>query len=74
MADLIETAKECLPNDKETIMTVGEQLRRQGVQQGMQDGIYLVAKNLLANGAEIPFVAKCTGLAPEMIIKLRKKT
>ncbi len=54
-------------------MTVAEQLIRRGVQQGAQNTLYLVAKNLLENGLEVPFVAKCTGLSAEIVVSLRNQ-
>ena len=50
-----------------------KQGKQQGRQEGMLQGIRQTAKNLLASGLAIDFVAKNTGLDIELLKKLRDK-
>lgn len=61
----------------ETIMTIAEQLRQEGMQQGMHLGEEkareLFARNLLKENESIERIAKLTGLSIENIKKIKKE-
>lgn len=66
------------PETGDKIMTVAEQLIARGEQKGIQQGMSLrekeIAKNFLASGLEVDFVAKNTGLDIEFLKKLKEET
>ncbi len=52
-------------------MRVGREYSfNEGMQKGMEEGLMQVAKNLLASGTDVAFVAKVTGLSPEVLARL----
>jgi predicted transposase/invertase (TIGR01784 family) len=59
------------PNDKAMMQTLGDYLRQQGMQQGMQAGIskekHDIAKNLHAMGLDATIIEQATGLSREEI-------
>jgi len=57
------------PEVGEKIMTIAEQFKAEGIQQGIE----LVAKRLLSEGAEIDYVAKITNLSLAKIKELKEK-
>lgn len=64
---LLETAIECLPKDKEAIMTVGEQLIARGVQQGIYEGernkACDFARKLILKGLSLDEISELTELS-----------
>ena len=72
---ILELLAENAPKHKEYIMTVADQLRQQGMHEGVilgekkgiEKGIEKVARSMLNEGAEISFVAKTTGLTVEQL-------
>ena len=74
---IITLLSDASPEHKEKIMTVADQLRQQGmiqgVEKGMEKGIATVARNLLNEGAEISFVAKTTGLTEAQLLVIKAK-
>ena len=65
---------------QEGFVSIADALRAEGIKQGMQEGrlqgmkqMQQAAKNLLASGLAIDFVAKNTGLDIELLKKLRDK-
>lgn len=73
-----------LPEKRETIMTLGDQLIQRGIHQGMQQGLHqgmqqgaeqqqeAIAKNLLLRGFETSLIAEITGLSSETVRKIQK--
>ena len=54
-------------------MRVGREYSfNEGLKKDMEEGQSLVAKNLLATGADAAFVAKVTGLSPETVAGMCK--
>ena len=53
--------------------TLGDAWRSEGIQEGMAQGIYLTAKNMLAEGDGVEKIARCTGLSIEEINKMRSE-
>jgi len=68
LADKLESKEQ-----QETIMTIGEALRQEGMQKGRQEGMYAVAANMLKEGSDVKFVQRVTGLSPEQINQLAKE-
>ncbi|MES2142690.1 MAG: hypothetical protein V4471_07420 [Pseudomonadota bacterium] len=62
------TLAEALPNYSEDIMTLAQQLK----QEGREEGRYEVAKNLLAEGMSVELVKKLTKLPDLDLIELEK--
>ncbi len=62
---LIDMLVETLPNEREVIMTFGEQLERKGKLE--------VAKNMLAAGVDLAFIKQVTELSDEEITALVEK-
>lgn len=58
---------------EEKVMTLGQQATYQARQEGLQQGILMTAKNMLAEGTDPVFVAKVTGLPLDVIKKLKEK-
>ena len=65
---LFETILDNLPQDKETTMTVAQQLEQQGRQQSRLE----IARNMLNEGDAAEKVARVTGLDKKIIINLKK--
>lgn len=65
------------PEVGEKIMTVAEQLKAEGIQQGVKQGSEQakneIAERLLSEKAEVAFIAKITGLSLVKIEELKKK-
>ena len=61
-------------------MTFAEKMEEQGIQKGMQkgrkagidEGMVKVALKMLAEGIEVPFITKITGLSQAEIKRLQK--
>lgn len=80
---LLIMARQCLTHDKELIMTVGDQLRAEGMELGMQRGLHQgmhqgikqekenLAINLLLEGFDPPLISKLTKLPAGIIEKLQ---
>jgi predicted transcriptional regulator len=56
----------------ETMQTVAQHLRAEGMQQGMQAGIYAVTKNMIQQGSDEQFISLVTGLSKEKIKELKE--
>jgi predicted transposase YdaD len=69
---LIQKTIEYLPEEKELIMTVAEQCRREGMQQGIQHSLHVVARSMLLEGFDPGLVAKMTKLPSDIVINLKK--
>ena len=67
---ILQLLADSAPKHKEHIMTVADQLRQQGMHEGVilgekkgiEKGIEKVARSMLAKNADINFVAETTGL------------
>ena len=68
---------EQLPEEKEAMMTMAEQLEQKGMQQGMERGMEQerenIARNLIENGIDDQIVAKSTGLPAQEVADLKAK-
>jgi len=64
-----------VPQKKDELMTIAQQIeqrgRLKGWQEGLQEASLKIARNLLANGMDVPTVMKMTGLTEEEIKQLR---
>lgn len=67
---VIEALKNALPDDEDTVMTVAEQLRQQGMQLGANEKQHEIAKNMLADGIDASVIAKTTGVSSDVLTKL----
>ena len=70
-SELVKLVREYLPKDEDIIMTPANQWRQEGVQQGIQSGTYMVARNMLQEGYDPQAVKKVTHLSDQEIQKLR---
>lgn len=65
-----------LPNYREDIMTLAQQLKQEGLQQGREEGIrhnaILIAKKLVSQGRSIQYIKDLTNLSEVEVIKLVK--
>ena len=63
---IITLLSDASPEHKEQVMTVADQLRQQGmiqgVEKGMEKGIATVARNMIAKGLDEALVVETTGL------------
>jgi recombination-promoting nuclease RpnB len=76
------TLAAALPNYREDIMTLAQQLEQKGLQKGLQQGreegrhagehdkAVTIARNMLTEGMSLQTVQKLTGLAEEVVIDL----
>ncbi len=72
------TLADTLPNYREDIMTLAQQLEQKGLQQGLQQGIeqgeyrkaIAIAKNLLNDGTSPQAVQRLTGLSEKEVMEL----
>lgn len=58
-------------NYREDVMTIAQQLRQEGLQQGEQRKAFEIAKEMLAEGADFQFVKRVTKLSDEEMSQLR---
>jgi predicted transposase/invertase (TIGR01784 family) len=63
---------EALPNYREDIMTLAQQLEQKGLQQGHEKARHEMAKNLLAEGFSLDLVKKVTRLPDLALSELDK--
>lgn len=68
---MLEKYKEYLTDDGVFIMTAAEQLKQQGLQQGVLEGKKETAINFLSMGLAVDEVAKGTGLEKSAIEALK---
>lgn len=63
-----------LPNYREDIMTLAQQLKQQGLQEGREEGDHFraltIAKNMLAEGMSLQAVQRLTGLSEKEVMEL----
>jgi predicted transposase/invertase (TIGR01784 family) len=57
----------------EKVMTLAEQLKAEGIAEGLQKGKFEVARRLLAEGSEATFIAKITGISLETLKTLNEE-
>ena len=67
---VLQKIAKALPGEKEKIMTLADQLRFEGMEQGIQDGIALMAKNMLQEGIDFQKVVDITGLDEQKVKSL----
>ncbi len=82
-ANLLNTLASRVPQHEETLMTIAEQLRREGEQRGIQKGrlegiqegrkeeALKIARAMLANGLDHHSVMKMTGLSEDELAEIR---
>lgn len=69
--EFYSTLAEALPNYREDIMTLAQQLKQAGLEEGEHRTKVAIAKNLLAAGGMTPqAVQKLTGLSEQEVIEL----
>ncbi len=60
---------------KETIMSAADQLRQEGHNQGLKQGIQqerlIIATNMLHKGADDAFISEMTGISVELLAKIK---
>ena len=61
-----------LINKTDIIMSYGQQLRQEGMQQGMQQEKLVIARNLLRKNMDVSFITETTGLDKKTITKLKE--
>ncbi len=69
--DVINLYAEALPQAKDKIMTITQQLRQEGRQEGIllgrQEGIFVTACSMLAKGMDLSLIKELTGLTADQI-------
>lgn len=60
-----------VPQKKDELMTIAQQIEQRGRLKGLQEASLKIARNLLANGMDVRTVMKMTGLTEEEIKQLR---
>ena len=83
--EFFELLSQELPEEKEAIMTFGQQLRQEGRQQGRQEGLeqgleqgiqkerFAIAKSLLVKNFEPAMIVELTGLSLSAILQIKKE-
>ncbi len=79
VATLLDRLADQVPEYEGTIMTIAEQLRRQGeqrgmeqgLQQGLQQGRQEVARKMIASGLDAKMICEMTGLTKSELNKLK---
>jgi predicted transposase/invertase (TIGR01784 family) len=65
-----------IPEEKDAIMTIAEELRQEGLQKGLQKGRQeekiIIAKNLLSQAVDTKLIMQVTGLSEAELISLRQ--
>jgi predicted transposase/invertase (TIGR01784 family) len=69
--ELIDAIITVVPDKKEIIMTAAQQLRQQGIQEGIHTKAIDIAKNMLKKGFDISFIQEMTGLTQETIENIK---
>jgi predicted transposase/invertase (TIGR01784 family) len=73
---VFEFIQETLPDHKEAIMTYAEQLKKEGIEQGMMEGMQskaiAIATNMLKEGFQAEAIARLTGMEYEEVENLLK--
>jgi predicted transposase/invertase (TIGR01784 family) len=69
--ELIDAIITVVPDKKEIIMTAAQQLRQQGMQEGIHTKAIDIAKNMLKKGFDISFIQEMTGLTQEAIKNIK---
>ncbi|MCE1713862.1 ISNCY family transposase, partial [Enterobacter hormaechei] len=61
-----------LPEDKDMVMTIAEELEQKGRREGLEEGKLETARALLQNGVSLEIIIRSTGLSREKIEALRQ--
>jgi predicted transposase/invertase (TIGR01784 family) len=77
---LFDTAMECLPKDKEILMTVEDRILQRGVKQGIERGIEQgieqgkieMAKGMLLSGIDEQLILNISGLSHMDLLEIRR--
>ncbi|WP_010598984.1 Rpn family recombination-promoting nuclease/putative transposase [Rickettsiella massiliensis] len=72
--ELVQILTADLPEDKEVIMTFAQQLEQKGLKKGLEQGRreedFVIAKKMLARGADREFIKDVTGLSDKDFLSL----
>lgn len=66
-------AGEIIPTGSEVVMTVAEELRAEGEQRGIEEGLRIVAKHMIVEGEPIDNVMEYTRLTDKEIDEIKKE-
>ncbi len=77
----IQKITESLSDTKGEFMTIADELRQEGRLQGRQEGnqegkqelTHQIATKLLAEGADVDFASRITGMSKDALIQLQKE-
>lgn len=69
--EIIGAFADIYPEFKNKIMTAAQQLRKEGMQQGMQQEKKVIAKSMVKKGLDINLIQEVTGLSKETIKELK---
>jgi recombination-promoting nuclease RpnB len=73
---LLQVFLDTLPEKERVIMNFAEQLEQKGVEKGLQAGLlqgkYLIAKNMLDEGLSVDLIKKVTGLSELELMTLEE--
>lgn len=68
--EVIDELSQVLPQERDIMLSAGQQLRQEGRQEGMQQERQAIAKNLLAAGVTLDLVEQTTQLSKEELSRL----
>lgn len=72
LSEMISIASQISVKGSELVMTVAEQLRQEGIREGIKEGIIKIAKNAIVKGLKEEDIIELTGLTKKEIDKIRK--
>lgn len=70
--EIINIASQISIEGSELVMTVADQLRQEGIKEGIKEGIIKIAKNAIIKGMKEEDILELTGLTKKEIDKIRK--
>ena len=71
LEDLLATFEKISDKLKETMLTTAQQIRKEGMQQGMQEEKLVIARTMLTKGYDPNEVKTLTGISQEAISKIK---
>ncbi|MEW9810250.1 MAG: Rpn family recombination-promoting nuclease/putative transposase (plasmid) [Candidatus Symbiodolus clandestinus] len=69
-AQVIDELSQVLPQERDIMLSAGQRLRQEGMQQAKQEERQTIARNMLAEGADLQFVKRTTHLSDEELSHL----
>ncbi len=70
---VIAALVEALPNEREKIMTIAEQLKNQGRREGLEKEKHLTAKRMLKGGLDDKEIIEYTKVSLKLLTELKKE-